>query len=296
VVQRIAAQPRNAAAILAQARDAAASNVNHQAAASAAQRDLERRLSLDEIRRATEVAQQQLLNDLQAIEAANSRSRESNDRILPILNQATGQDFGAKGEDWRRWWTEQLGYEYTATAPAYKPTYDQLVPFPYQPAYSQRVDCFGAGTPVPTRAGSVAIETLKIGDQVLSQDVRTGALSYQPVMVVHRIADHPTLRIDLGDEAIVTTPIHRFWRAGKGWAMARDLKPGDTLRTIAGTAKVHSVAEDRDQTVHSVEVARNRDFFVGRQAILVHDVGLVQPTPEPFDAAASLPDPVAAAR
>ena len=50
-------------------------------------------------------------------------------------------------------------------------------------------------------------------------------------LALHHNRPKPTLRIDLGDEAIVATPIHRFWKAGRGWAMARDLKPGDTIRT-----------------------------------------------------------------
>ena len=37
----------------------------------------------------------------------------------------------------------------------------------------------------------------------------------------------PTLRIAIGGESIVATGIHRFWKAGKGWTMARELKAGD---------------------------------------------------------------------
>ena len=40
----------------------------------------------------------------------------------------------------------------------------------------------------------------------------------------------------MGGETIVATGIHRFWKAGKGWTMARDLKAGDRLRMIGGVA------------------------------------------------------------
>ena len=42
------------------------------------------------------------------------------------------------------------------------------------------------------------------------------------------------------------------------------------------------------QAVFNLEVAEGHDFFVGRQGALVHDNSLVQPTPEPFDAAPEL--------
>lgn len=59
-----------------------------------------------------------------------------------------------------------------------------------------------------------------MGDAVLSQDVRTGYLSYQPVVAVRHNRPNPTLRIELDHETIVATPIHRFWIAGVGWTMA----------------------------------------------------------------------------
>ena len=39
-------------------------------------------------------------------------------------------------------------------------------------------------------------------------------------------------RVKMGDESVVATGIHRFWKAGGGWVMARELKPGDPIRTL----------------------------------------------------------------
>jgi len=97
-----------------------------------------------------------------------------------------------------------------------------------------------------------------------------------------------TFRIHLGNETVVATGIHRFWKAGKGWAMARDLKPGDGLRTLGGMARVTAVESDRVQPVYNLEVARGQSFFVGNPGVLVHDNSLVQPVAEPFDAAPAL--------
>ena len=140
------------------------------------------------------------------------------------------------------------------------------------------------------------IEALKAGDRVLAQDPKTGSLSFQPVLRVFHNPPAETLQVDLGSETITATPIHRFWRAGKGWAMARELKPGDAVRTLGGTAHVVSVTKGTVQPVFNLEVAEGHTFFVGTGAALVHDNSLVQPTQRPFDtvdavAAAPRPQP-----
>ena len=93
-----------------------------------------------------------------------------------------------------------------------------------------------------------------------------------------------TLRVQLGNETIVPTGIHRFWKAGAGWIMARELKPGDVVRTLGGTATVSAVEDERIQPVFNLEVARGQSFFVGRLGALVHDNSLVAPVLDPFDA------------
>jgi len=101
----------------------------------------------------------------------------------------------------------------------------------------------------------MVIEAIRIGEKVLVQDVRTGALSYQPVLAVFHNSPAPTLRVSIGDEAIVATGIHRFWKAGHGWAMTRELKAGDTIRTLGGAVRVTSVESDETQPVFNLEVA-----------------------------------------
>ena len=81
----------------------------------------------------------------------------------------------------------------------------------------------------------------------------------------------------------MATGIHRFWKAGRGWVMARDLKPGDEIRTLGGVARVAAVVADRVQPVFNLEVGENQSFFTGKAAALVHDNSLVQPVTGPFD-------------
>jgi len=70
--------------------------------------------------------------------------------------------------------------------------------------------------------------------------------------------------------------------------MARELKPGDALRTVGGLAVVKSVEKERIQPVFNLRVAEGESFFVGRTGVLAHDNSLVNPTPRPFDAVLEL--------
>ena len=185
---------------------------------------------------------------------ANVTIATTNENALAALKGVTGKDFGLDRDAWLAWWTDRQGYAFKAAPrpdPAQKLTLTQFVdPYP-----TPRHSCFAAGTPVRTLDGPRPIEDLKVGDRVLTQDTATGALSYQPVLAVFHNPPAATLRVRLGGEAIVATGIHRFWKAGKGWTMARDLKPGDPIRRSAGSPAVESVEPDRVQPVFNLEVA-----------------------------------------
>ena len=106
---------------------------------------------------------------------------------------------------------------------------------------------------------------------------------FEPVLAAHRNPPDATLRIKFAGESIVATGIHRFWTAGKGWTMARELKAGDRLRIVGDVVEVQSIEPDETQPVYNLDVAANRNFFVGTKGFLVHDFSFVQPVLEPFD-------------
>jgi len=154
----------------------------------------------------------------------------------------------------------------------------------------RRHSCFAAGTPVRTISGPRPIEALTVGDQVLTQDTETGLLSYQPILAAYHNPPNRTLDIRLSDgQAIVCTPIHRLWLAGRGWTMARDLKPGDAIRGLSGVAQVVASDSGATQPVFNLEVARGQSFFVGTPGVLAHDNSVIAPSSRPFDARADLP-------
>src|SRR5262249_48628905 len=133
---------------------------------------------------------------------------------------------------------------------------------------------FALGTLVRASGGIQRIESIRLGEMVLSQNTATGELSFQPVIRVDRRASKPVVRIATAAEMLVATSVQRFWRAGQGWVMARDLSPGDRVRAIGGCVTVKSRLDDPDAPVIGLEVAQNHDLFVGGGGLLVHDAGL----------------------
>jgi tetratricopeptide (TPR) repeat protein len=266
--------------------------------AQAAREDINIGLELEAIRQANQDLERRLALDVQFLESANSVIELCNDRVLPMLQAITGQDLGVEPEKWKSWWVDQLGYSYQSDLPATKPVYTDLVtdavPISYlSVSFPTAHSCFGAGTRVQTIDGPLPIESIRVGDQVLAQGTSTGQLAFQPVTATHHNPPAATFRIAIGGESIVATGIHRFWKAGKGWTMARELKAGDHLRMVGGTVTIESIEADKTQPVYNLEVAQDRDFFVGSKGLLVHDFSFVQPVAEPFDRGPELDAPAA---
>src|SRR5262249_21978436 len=122
------------------------------------------------------------------------------------------------------------------------------------------------------------------GDPVLTQSTWTGALAYQPILAVHHNPPNATFRVVLGEETVVSSAFHRFWKAGTGWVMARDLKEGDPIRTLDGPVTVTRIEPGRVVPVYNLDVAEDADFFVGQRGVLVHDNTLPDLGKPPFDA------------
>lgn len=262
-----------------------------------------------EYEKSAAAAQMQLQSDVAAVDAYNTDVTQSNDRVVQVLNEVSGLDQGSDIELWKSWWVNLQGYAYTPPPEQPVPTVVQNVPLAYVPqAISPQptpqavgpstttvspvrgvIDtpmpsCFGAGTLVSTLSGLKPIEGLRVGDRVLAQDLATGTLSYRPLVFVHHNPPSPTFLIKLAGETIVSSPFHRFWKARRGWVMARELKPGDTLRILGGLVEVESVEPGPVQPVFNLDVAEDADFFVGRQGALVHDNTLPDLRLAPFDA------------
>jgi hypothetical protein len=276
----------------------AVQRVNDYNMAMAAQTEMMMQAAMLETVERNRAVQQSLENDLRLIETLNDQMNDVNNRVLPVLASLTGEDFGSDPKAWRKWWTDQLGYVYQSSQPATQPVYSDTVELPdvtptiplNQIQFVDRIShsCFAKGTPVETSGGPRPIESIKIGDRVLSQNTTTGILVYAPVIGIHSNGPAPTLRIKSDGETVVATLIHRFWIPGKGWTMARELKPGDRLRITGGVVTIESIETDETQPVFNLDVAENRNFFVGTKRLLVHDFSFVLPVLAPFDRVAEI--------
>ena len=99
-------------------------------------------------------AQQQLQNDVDAVDRYNSSLSQINDRVVPVLNQISGQNLGPDTVVWQTWLNNLVGFNtLQASEP---PTITEDVPLAYQPQQIplgtfnapiavQRMSCFGAG-------------------------------------------------------------------------------------------------------------------------------------------------------
>lgn len=247
--------------------------------------------------RAAVAAQEQLKNDAAMLDRENEARRERNGRVLRVLRSAGAENAREERAAWVAWYTDLVGYAYIPEVIRSRETIYEDVPLVYEPGpvpipvYQGlpisiiRMSCFAAGTGVHTMDGIRPIESLDVGDRVLTQDPASGTIAYKPVLIVHRNPPNATLDIRVGEETIRASNFHRFWVAGRGWVMARELKPGDTIRTLRGTAPVVSVAPGETVPVFNLDVADAATFFVGDSALLVHDNTLPDFRARPFDSA-----------
>jgi hypothetical protein len=81
-----------------------------------------------------------------------------------------------------------------------------------------------------------------------------------------------------------------FWRSGRGWSQARELKPGDLLRTLGSTVRVVSVEPGSVEPLYNLDVSRGRSFFAGTGNVLVHDNTLPPARQARFDEPPKLDD------
>ncbi|WP_165075255.1 polymorphic toxin-type HINT domain-containing protein [Paludisphaera rhizosphaerae] len=254
------------------------------------------------------VARQQLAADMAGIEAQNAPVREVNDRAVAVLKAVSGEDRGVDRDRWTSWVIDVLGYGQPLRGDTSPPvTIVEDVPIAYQPQAMSVVtssvvglrigpSCFAGGTPVRTIQGDRPIETIQPGDLVLSQDTTTGKLSYQPVVEVMHNPPNWTYKIDLGKEAVHPTGIHRFWKAGEGWVMAREIKAGDKLRTVGGVVEVVSAEKEKVQPVFNLLLAGGDNYCVGELGLVAHDNGFVEPVAQPFDGVPATAELVAGSR
>jgi hypothetical protein len=231
-----------------------------------------------------------------AVEAQNRFQSQLNDRVTRTLKIATAQDLPAQPENWWRWWNDynellsrgpktiEVSQEYRTSAVV------DIVP---QTGGSGggggtgtgggtgqvqiQAECLVAGTPVWTASGPRAVERIKVGDLVLSQDAESGELALKPVLRTTIRPRGQTVKITAGQESFEASGGHVFWVSGDGWRKASELKSGMILHACGGATQVTSVKPGSVAETYNLVVADFSTYFIGRQKVLSHDFTMRQP-------------------
>ena len=214
----------------------------------------------------------------QRIAQQNEATSAANERIIQVLAATTGQNLGNDPNAWADWWRDHNEYYSDGEPPAYDQNYVDNRYFFYRFPEVRRTSCFAKGTLVWTKTGQRPIEELEMGDLVLSQNVDTGELTYQPVIGRTVRPPSPIVKLSLGGEELRTTLGHPLWVAGVGWRMAKELDEGAILHGVTGSPRVELVAHDGEEEAYNLVVAEFNTYFVGESGVLVHDNTPRRPT------------------
>ena len=221
-----------------------------------------------------------------AVAGANTVTKEVNERISGVLTTVTGEAHQAPA-DWWQWWNDhnevfQSGEKQTRITQQARQVslVDQgsLIALQGAAGGLQTYDCLAAGTQVWTSRGPVAIETVAVGDLVLSQNVETGELAYKPVLRTTLRPESRLTKITVDGKELLASGGHPLWVAGEGWVKARDLASGMELHTPKGPATIDSVEAVAPQVTYNLVVADFNTYFVGESRVLNHDNTVATPT------------------
>ncbi len=233
----------------------------------------------------------------QAERAVASQNRALKERLNVIcsLLRATTEatELGDDAESWWTWWNDQNERyeEEKPTATAYSRQRQRLVIASrnYSTVDKENSHDFGKmtiqysclvpGTQVQTASGLVAIEKIKIGDLVVSQDVETAELTLKPVILTTVRPPKSTIKIVLDEDTIEATGGHYWFISGKGWVKTRDLSSGMVMHTATGSATIQEVILSSEQRpTYNLVVDDFHTYFVGSQRVLSYDNSLLKPT------------------
>ena len=229
---------------------------------------------IDEIAAAKAAVEDQAELDRRIADFNRENERKSKNVNL-ALTRLTGQPLQGP-ESWWEWWRKYNHRSKTAK-PFTRKTYNQvdkakLVLGDMKYRGTIQMSCLVAGTPIQTSTGLRPVQSIQIGDLVLSQNVESGELSLRPVIGTTLRPPQPIYCIKTEEGDIRATGGHRWWVAGKGWVMSDHLEPDMLLHNAQGTTKIVAIEEEPDpQPTHNLIVDGFHTYFVGKDRVLSFD-------------------------
>jgi hypothetical protein len=221
-----------------------------------------------------------------AVARQNQFTKTVNDRILWVLKQVTQESVAADPAAWWNWWNERnevfVSSQKSINTIQQTQTVSIVDQVPTTSATSsggsQKLDCLAAGTLVCTSEGQKAIETIRVGDMVLSQHPETGELAYKPVLKTTIRPKGQLIKVTIDGEELQTSGGHLFWVSGEGWVKSRNLQAGMVLHAADGLARVQAIDKGDSAETFNMVVADFNTYFVGADKVLSHDNTVRQPT------------------
>ena len=137
------------------------------------------------------------------------------------------------------------------------------------------VQCFVSGTIVSMASCSKNIEDIQVGDKVWATNLETGETELKEVTQLFRGQTDEWVHVFAGEEEIVCTLGHPFYLPEEGWVIAGELRVGDVLVTLDGSAliieRIYREHLETPETTYNFEVEDFHTYYVGDQEFLVHN-------------------------
>jgi hypothetical protein len=131
---------------------------------------------------------------------------------------------------------------------------------------------FARGTEVWTQTGPQLIESILVGDRVLTRNPSSGEHAFHLVVRTEMKSSDEMRTVELDSRTIVTTPAQRFMVSGAGWKAAIELNDGVKVDGLAGLRAVQvRTSAGKANEMYNLVVADVPTLFVDRMGILVHD-------------------------
>lgn len=122
------------------------------------------------------------------------------------------------------------------------------------------------------------IENIKIGDYVLSKNIKDDSCAYKKVLNIFYSKEREFINVFIKNDVIKVTHAHRFYVKIKGWVKAKDLDLNSILIDSNGNEiiinKIVSEVSSSEIEVYNFEVEDFNTYFVSKSKILVHNMSI----------------------
>ena len=222
-----------------------------------------------------------LARNKEIVALENARHQEDRQRVFSVLKSCLGVDNGSSAKDWWAWWdSENDSNHIEARTQSYQYIRDENYAVqPVSVAVTRTHECLIAGTLIQIQSGLKPIESIRVGDMVLSQNVETAAMELKPVLKTTLRDPAPIMEIKTSKDSIQATRGHFWWVSGQGWRRTRELEPGWVVHTATGSVRIESVEPmPKPEATYNMIVADNHSYFVGESRLLSNDATELEPS------------------